>query len=63
MPRAEADLEKVTMNLFYGDWKKLQSFYPDTGASPIVRRLIRSFVEQIEAGTPVANICDVKVDL
>lgn len=46
MPKAE--LSKHTLNLFPGDYGKLQAFYPDVGAATIIRRLVRQFVEQIE---------------
>ena len=42
------DLQKCTMNLFKGDYAKLQELYPDTGAATIIRRIIRGFIEQIE---------------
>jgi hypothetical protein len=38
------------MNLFPGDYEKLQQLYPDVGAGPIIRRVVRSFIEQIERG-------------
>ena len=48
MPKSECELQKHTLNLFPGDYAKLQSFYPDLGAATIIRRLIRRYVEQIE---------------
>lgn len=47
MPKAE--LAKHTLNLFPGDYAKLQTFYPDIGAATIIRRLVRQFIERIEA--------------
>jgi hypothetical protein len=49
MPKAEEGLQKHTMNLFEGDYEKLQQYYPDTGAGAVVRRLVRAYLEQIEA--------------
>jgi hypothetical protein len=47
MPKDEM-LTKHTMNLFTGDYAKLQQYYPDIGAATIIRRVIRAFVNQIE---------------
>ena len=44
------DLQKHTLNLFAGDYEKLQQLYPDHGAGPIIRSVIRKFLEQCEAG-------------
>lgn len=43
------DLTKHTLNLYTGDYAKLQALYPDTGAGAIVRRLIRKFLERVES--------------
>lgn len=48
MPRAESELQKHTLNLFPGDYAKLQEFYPDIGAATIIRRIVRAFIDQIE---------------
>lgn len=42
-------LQKHTLNLFEGDYEKLRSFYPDTGAGAVIRRLVEKYVKQIEA--------------
>lgn len=60
MPKA--DLSKHTLNLFPGDYAKLQQFYPDLGAAVIVRRIVRKFVQQIEAGG-AAPITDIDVNI
>lgn len=54
MPKAEDDLSKHTLNLFAGDYAKIQSCYPDVGAAVIIRRIIRSFIEKTEAGQGAA---------
>lgn len=46
-------LEKVTLNLYEGDWKRLSAIAPRAGASLIVRNLVRSFLMKIDEG---ANI-------
>jgi hypothetical protein len=61
MPRSD-DLQKHTLNLFEGDYEKLQSYYPDVGAGPIIRRVVRSFLEQIEK-EGVGNDINVEVKI
>lgn len=54
MPK-NSDITKHTMNLFSGDYAKLQDLYPDIGAATIIRRIVRAFITQIEEkGTDVA---------
>lgn len=48
MPNDETDLQKHTLNLFSGDYARLQELYPDIGAGPVIRRLIRQFIQQAE---------------
>lgn len=43
------DLSKHTLNLYPGDYQKLREFYPDVGAGAIIRRIVRRYIEQIEA--------------
>lgn len=60
MPKS--DLSKHTLNLFPGDYAKLQQFYPDIGAATIIRRIVRAFVTQIEEkGTEVE--AEIKIDI
>lgn len=41
-------LTKHTLNLYNGDYAQLQDLYPDIGAGPIIRRLIRKHLEAME---------------
>lgn len=52
------DLTKHTLNLYSGDYAKLQELYPDVGAGPVIRKIIRKFIEQCEA-TPAPVIDDI----
>jgi hypothetical protein len=45
---SKADLSKHTLNLFPGDYAKIQDYFPDIGAATIIRRVVRKFIEQIE---------------
>lgn len=49
---ASDDLQKHTLNLWAGDYERLQVLYPDTGAGPVIRTIVRRFVEQCEATPP-----------
>ena len=41
----DRDLQKHTLNLFAGDFDKLQRLYPDVGAAAVVRRLVQKHVQ------------------
>lgn len=53
-------LQKHTLNLFEGDYDKLRSLYPDVGAGAIIRRLVRKYIEQVEA---TGGSIDAKVEI
>ena len=55
MPRNKEELSKHTLNLFTGDYAKMQSYYPDIGAGAAIRRLIRSFIEKVEENGEVSD--------
>lgn len=42
------DLQKVTLNLFDGDFERCRELYPDLGAGKVIRTLVRSFIEKEE---------------
>lgn len=60
MQKDDDGLQKHTLNLFPGDYEKLRTFYPDVGAGPIIRRVIRRFIEQIEVN---GGSIDAKVEI
>ena len=47
MPKGETELQKHTLNLYPGDYAKLQELYPDIGAATIIRRSVHRYIEQI----------------
>lgn len=53
-----SELQKHTLNLFAGDYEELQSMYPDVGAGPIIRRLVRDFLAKVQT-----NPAEVKVNV
>lgn len=44
----EKNFQKHTLNLMPGDFEKLQRFYPDIGASAVIRTLVHNHVKKIE---------------
>lgn len=42
------DLTKHTLNLFRGDYEKLAELYPDVGAAPVIRRIIRNYLKSLD---------------
>lgn len=42
------ELSKHTLNLYSGDYAHLRDLYPELGAGPVIRRLIRVYIEQTE---------------
>lgn len=54
------ELHKHTLNLYAGDYEKLRSFYPDVGAGAVIRRIVRRYLEQIEAS---GGSIDAKVEI
>lgn len=52
--RQETDpLQKVTMNLYDGDFARLSELYPSLGAGKIVRELVRAHLTKIEVAARI----------
>lgn len=49
-------MQKHTLNIFAGDFDRLQRMYPDIGAAAIIRRLIRKHLETTEEKPDVSKI-------
>lgn len=56
----EEGLSKHTLNLYPGDYQKLRDLYPDVGAGAIIRRIVRRYIEQVEA---TGGSIDAKVEI
>lgn len=56
----DSELQKHTLNLFAGDYEELQLMYPDVGAGPIIRRLVREYLAKVQPDQPKLNV---KVDI
>lgn len=46
--REVEDLEKVTLNLFKGDFHILQDFNPRIGAAKVIRLLVRKYIQEVK---------------
>lgn len=54
--KAEENLSKHTLNLYEGDYSRIQELYPEMGAGAIIRRLVRDFITRIESAKPTTSI-------
>jgi len=51
--REDFPLMKVTLNLYDGDFQKLQALYPRLGASKVIRVLVHHHLKDINDKTTV----------
>ena len=51
--REDFPLMKVTLNLYDGDFQRLQALYPRIGASKVIRTLVHSHLKDINDKTTV----------
>ena len=64
MPRKkQPDMTKHTLWFFAGDFAKLSEFYPEIGASHVVRVLVRKHIEKIESQVKTPDLSEVEIDL
>lgn len=61
MPKKADNLQKHTLNLFSGDYDRLQQLFPDLGAGPVIRKIVREFIERCESNG--FDLPSVSVDL
>jgi hypothetical protein len=45
--KEEVPLNKVCLNLYEGDFQRLQSLHPDIGAGKVIRVLVHSYLKNI----------------
>lgn len=55
MPRKIDGLQKHTLNLYEGDYKRIQDYYPEHGAAYVIRELIHQWVERLESKATADN--------
>lgn len=49
MGKASQPLHKVTLNLFEGDFQRLQVYYAQVGAGQAIRMILRSHLNRLDA--------------
>lgn len=54
-------IQKHTLNLYEGDYARIQEMFPDIGAATIIRKLVRKFIDQ--AGGEMEFPPDVEIKL
>lgn len=55
-------LQKVTLNLHEGDMARMQELFPKTGGSAMIRKIVRNFIERVEAEMEQRPIPDFKLE-
>ena len=63
MPKSEHELQKHTLFLYKGDYDRLKSLYPEAGAAVAVRKLIRKFLNEVDARVAKPEKLNVEVEL
>lgn len=62
MPRANEPLQKHTLLLYAGDYEKLGDLYPEISAAVVLRKVVRNFLNSVEAGVSNDDIAvEVKI--
>jgi len=64
--REDRDITKHTLNLYAGDYAKLQALYPPRiGAAKIIRDIIHAHIRQIEESAaqriPIVDTLDIEI--
>lgn len=60
-PKEDLPLEKVTLNLYAGDFDKLGEMFKTVGASKAIRTIIHAYIQRVEA--QLAQAPQVKIDV
>jgi hypothetical protein len=55
-PKSEIPLTLHKLNLFEGDFAKMQTLFPTLGAGPAIRTIVRNFIKQVETTTAPLDI-------
>ena len=54
--KSEIPLRKERLNLYEGDFAKMQRLFPQLGAGPAIRELVHNFIRRMEASKPRETI-------
>lgn len=58
--KSDEPLQKHTINLYHGDYERLQALAPDIGANILIRRLVRDYLTKM---SPPARVARSNVEL
>lgn len=53
--KSNEPLKKHTMLLYDGDYERLQDLYPEVGASIIIRKIVRDYLNKVSPPAKVRN--------
>lgn len=56
-------ITKHTLNLFEGDYQRLQELYPKLGAGRVIRDIVRSHLRRLETEEPPVLVDHVDVEI
>lgn len=55
-PKSDEELQKHTLNLYQGDMDELRRLFPGVEPSIIIRKLVRSCIENARGAPPELNL-------
>lgn len=58
-----SELQKHTLNLYAGDYARIQELFPEVGAGIVIRRLVRNFLDKEGLKSSVADTPKVEIDI
>lgn len=62
MARSEKEpMQKHTLNLYEGDFERLQELYPEIGASMVIRKIIRKHIADVTPGRDHLQTKEIKL--
>jgi hypothetical protein len=56
MRKIKDQLQKHTLQLFAGDYAKLQELHPEVGAAHIIRNMIRTYIRKVDPPVDTTSI-------
>lgn len=51
--KADEALQKHTLLLYEGDYRRLQELFPEIGASIVIRKIIRDYLNKVQPSAKV----------
>jgi len=60
MRKSKEALQKHTLQLFDGDYARIQALHPDVGAAYIIRTIVRTYIQKVD---PAVDTSQIKGDI